>query len=390
MSVVATDQNIASDPLVSTTSIASTPARARKFILQSLARELLPRERIGVCMRMIQSVGVDHPSCRVVYSPSQKKAHYSGLIVCGSIWSCPVCASKITERRRVELAKAIAGWPGSVFMATFTLQHTREDKLLELRDYLKSAFRKLKSGRWWQGFETSHSIAGSIAAFEVTVSIANGWHPHLHVLFFSQLAAGQVDYLAAENGLQERFKAVLAREGRYVSSIYGVRVEKPVEASTEGDSALKKYVSKWGLDAELTKSPVKNAREENGVIHYSPFQLLMLYATGQKWAGALFREYALTMKGSKQLNPSRGLRELLGMGQEHTDEELAEEPTEMGDIILARLVWYQWRLVLAYDARAELLAAADSGDREKVREFLHQLGIYIGTGLVNHVPSEGT
>ena len=35
--------------------------------------------------------------------------HYKGLKICGSVWACPLCASKVQERRRQEVAQAI-GW----------------------------------------------------------------------------------------------------------------------------------------------------------------------------------------------------------------------------------------------------------------------------------------
>ena len=35
------------------------------------------------------------------------KAFYQGLMSCGGIWTCPVCAAKISERRRQELKQAI-------------------------------------------------------------------------------------------------------------------------------------------------------------------------------------------------------------------------------------------------------------------------------------------
>lgn len=375
---------IAESSLGIVTRFASPPPRVKRFALQSLARELLPGERIGVCLRHFRKDGEQAPHARVIYSPRVKKAHYGGLMVCGSVWSCPVCASKITERRRVELAGAIESWPGSIFMATFTLQHSRDDSLPELRDYLRKAYRRLKSGKAWAKFENRYGLIGSVAGFEVTVSLANGWHPHLHVMFFSSLPAGQVDYQAAEAWLKGRFKAILEREGRYVSAIYGVRLEKPVEAATGGDLALKRYVSKWGLDSELAKSPVKAARDEGGIPHYSPFQLLELYAAGNKWAGGLFRDYALAMKGSKQLVWSRGLRAALGIvTDEKTDEELAEELQDIGDVILARLFWPEWRVILANDARAELLEVADSGDKARVETFLRGLGI---RGRVNGYP----
>ena len=35
-------------------------------------------------------------------------AFYSGLKLCGSVWACPVCAPKIQEGRREEIAAAVA------------------------------------------------------------------------------------------------------------------------------------------------------------------------------------------------------------------------------------------------------------------------------------------
>ena len=35
------------------------------------------------------------------------KGFYTGLQTCGSVWTCPVCASKIQEIRRLEIASAM-------------------------------------------------------------------------------------------------------------------------------------------------------------------------------------------------------------------------------------------------------------------------------------------
>src|SRR5260370_40243977 len=72
--------------------------RSVKWQLQRTAQALLPNERVAFCMRRIQATTVD-----VLYSPSRQSAHYRGLMVCGSIWVCPICAAKISERRRIEL-----------------------------------------------------------------------------------------------------------------------------------------------------------------------------------------------------------------------------------------------------------------------------------------------
>lgn len=363
-----------SGPLGNTTKFASP--RIRRFALQALARELLPNERVSFCMRRLKHVPDEPARARVIYSPKAKKAHYGGLMVCGSVWSCPVCASKVTERRRAELATAVKSWQGSVFMATFTLQHNREDKLTDLRDYLKSAYRAMKSGKWWVLFEKRFGLVGSISGTEVTVSKASGWHPHQHVLFFSTLKPEELDRKALETALLGRYKAILAKRGRYVSATYGVHVDRALDAQKDTDQALKNYASKWGLEDELAKSPVKSARSENGIKHYSAFQLLELYVLEPEWAGAMFRDYALSMKGAKQLVWSKGLRAVLGLQVDKSDQELAEDQVEIGDRQLASLTWVQWKRVLLLNARAELLNVADTGDILQVTDFLHSLGVF--------------
>ena len=355
------------DTLGKNTRFAST--RARRYALQAVARKLLPGRRVGLCLRWVTG----RPE--VWYSPAAERAHYKKLMVCGDLWTCPVCASKITERRRQELDQAIKGWGGSVFLVTFTLQHGREDSIGSLVENLNQAYRGIKSGRAWQEFECKYQLVGSVASLELTVSNAAGWHPHKHVLFFSSLKPGDLDENRIQAWLSERFTSKMQEQGRYVSAVYGVRVEKAVDAQAGGDEALKAYVAKWGLGAELAKGPVKAAAAENGVLHYSPFQLLELAGMGDKQAEAWFVEYAEAMKGRKQLVWSRGLRERLGLATvEKTDIELAGEQVSSGDILLAQLSLLQWRLVLANDARAELLDIADTGDASAVWAFIEALG----------------
>ncbi|SRR5258708_5626399 len=78
-------------------------ARLMRWQLQREAQDLLPEERVAFCMRRIQASMVD-----VLYSPHRQLAHYQGLMRCGSVWVCPICAAKISEHRRSELEQAIA------------------------------------------------------------------------------------------------------------------------------------------------------------------------------------------------------------------------------------------------------------------------------------------
>ncbi|MFH4246966.1 rolling circle replication protein, Rep63 protein, partial [Acinetobacter baumannii] len=75
-------------------------------------------------------------------------------------------------------------------------------------------------------------------------------------------------------------------------------------------SYAQEYVAKWGLDYEMTKGHVKRGRKES----LSPFDLLQLSIEDQeifeKLPSKLWQEFAISMKGARQLVWSRGLKKL--------------------------------------------------------------------------------
>jgi hypothetical protein len=123
---------------------------------------------------------------------------------------------------------------------------------------------------------------------------------------------------------------------------------------------------KWTVAHELAKASSKNARGSGR----SLLELLRDYVlfgdteAGERWRGAV-----LALKGCNQLRFSPGLRGLLGLKKEKTDVELAEEQDDTAEL-LALLSLHEWRLVVANDARGELLTVARSGDAAAVASFL--------------------
>ncbi|MBV6575157.1 rolling circle replication protein, Rep63 protein, partial [Acinetobacter baumannii] len=74
------------------------------FLLQDQSAKLLPKERVCNCLKK----RIDKQKQREgKYNENRKKAHYANVQRCGSIWSCPVCAKQITEKRREELKKGL-------------------------------------------------------------------------------------------------------------------------------------------------------------------------------------------------------------------------------------------------------------------------------------------
>jgi hypothetical protein len=342
--------------------------QVRRFYLQAAARELVPRERVAKCLRApIPAAG----SVDVLYAPVGRSAHYGGLQVCASVWHCPVCSAKITERRRVELSSALEVWrgiPGArLVLATFTVQHRAGESLSTLLGPVVDGWRFLKAGKWWQRFERSHAVAGSIRALELTHG-AHGWHPHLHVLFFLWR---DLQILPFEGDLKSRWSHTLERQGRWASWSHGVDVRY-------SDEHIAEYVAKygkepeWTIEHEMTKNPSKMGR--NG--GRTPLQLLADYSEGDTAAGVLWREYAAAMKGRKQLVWSRGLRDILNLAAEETDEQVAGRQDEIA-VVLASLTHRQWRHVLGNDARGELLEVASAGDAGAVWRFLRGLGVEV-------------
>lgn len=346
--------------------------RLRRWALQSAARELMPRERVSWCFRRL-SMGHNHVS--VYYSPSVQRAHYKNLIVCGSVWMCPICSAKISERRRVELTTAVDQNPDlQPALVTFTLQHNQADELSKVLAVLIESYRELKHSRHWNGFVDDYELAGSVRSLETTVG-RNGWHPHLHVLAFFK--AG-ISLDGAETFFKDEWERCLKKFDRSASYKYGVDFRTKSRDVAEYITKFghepkdKKRARKWSMEHEVTKSQSKLSRDvENG---RSPLQLLNDFLDGDLAAGRLWREYATYFKGRRQLVWSRGLREKLGLGCERSDEEIAKR-AESDAYMLAMLPLDVWKIVLKRDVRGHVLEVASTGDPVKLMQYLMGLGV---------------
>jgi hypothetical protein len=60
---------------------------------------------------------------QVVCSIEFNRAHYKGLQTCGSVWLCPCCASKIEERRRLEIVQVFV-WALKEHLDSFLFMNT--------------------------------------------------------------------------------------------------------------------------------------------------------------------------------------------------------------------------------------------------------------------------
>lgn len=358
--------NIATPP---TPDLSRSDRLKRRYRVLNYVRELLPHFAIRNCLRVPISSSVS-----VLYRPGDNRAHFDQLQTCKSVHVCPCCAPVIVERRRAELDQAVTSHlaaGGGLLFATFTLQHQHTDPLSDIDQALRDSFRWLKKGASWRRFADGLGILGSVAATEHTHG-QHGWHPHKHVLFFTQgpLSARQLAH--ARVTLRQRWHVAVARLSHFAHPLYGV----DVQSSTDGRATLASYLAKagstWGLADELTRANTKQARRAGR----TPAALLADYAEGDTRAGALFQEYAEQTYRKNHLVWSRGLRAALGLDEDKSDADVFDE-AQQGSHLVVLFSRDQWYVILGNDARAEVLECVedDQGGIARLVDFLAGLGI---------------
>lgn len=312
------------------------------------------------------AVGV-HASCE------HNSAFFSGLMNCGSVWSCPVCAAKVQERRREEIAKGIA-WAYEQklqpVMVTLTFPHYAWQSLAELVEQQADALRRLRAGAPWSRFKDLVGYQGLIRSLELTLG-QNGWHPHTHELWF---VSASVDADEMKAKVLERWKNCCARAGLLdLANAEQVAAFEAHAVDVKGWCDASDYLAKqddsrhWGADRELAKGSTKVGRAKGK----HPFGLLAAASVGDKQAGAKYIEYASVMKGKRQLYWSSGLKTRVGL-VDRTDEELAEEERDSAEM-LGLLDLSDWKLVREAGKRAQLLDAAESGGWPAVLALIRSL-----------------
>ena len=344
-------------------------ARVQRFMLQSVARKFLPKSRTDKCLRLRQA----SKEIQVWQSKEFKTTSYSGLQTCGSVWACPVCSAKIAERRRAEIVAAMAAHKaagGCMNLLTLTAPHQRTDQLGDLLAKQAKALKKMFSDTTVRKVFAEMGVLGQIRALEVThgrlSEFNNGWHPHYHLLLF---CGSGVD-LARFDGPQMKDWAVRLYL-RWAACCEAAGLGTPSFAhglKLDDGSKAARYVSKWGLEDEMTKGHSKKA------IHgETPFDFLRAYLVDQadKQAGALFKEFAETFKGKRQLHWSKGLKKRFAIG-ESSDEELAAQMDDHA-AMLGTITLDQWRDVLAVEGNGLVLMLAAKGGWDAVAIFLESI-----------------
>jgi hypothetical protein len=361
---------------------ASTSALQDRLSMRAVMKKLLPEYRVSKCGCVPQS---NAKGINVFKSKAHSTVSVSNMQSDGSVWHCAVCAAKITERRRVEMNIGVERFKtehgGTLTAVTRTFPHTKLDSLVSLRDKLRLADKYLKKHRRYEKIRSQFGVFGDIKALELTVTWLNGWHLHVHEIFFHNADAFEGEALESnpayvyflksfESAYYEMWRDVAVKAGfDEPSREHGLQVQN-------GDFAAE-YIAKWGCEpqskwdvtAELTKAHIKNSRKG-----YTPWALIRLYRdTDDARLVPIIQEYAHSMFGSQQLIWSKHLKKNLRIN-ELTDEEIAEEIEDDAEEI-GVLSPVQWKFIVKNDLVSDFYLLASQG-WDVLTDFLYSFDKY--------------
>ncbi len=358
--------------------------------------------RVCKCMHFMLSKKEEDGKIQVRRDLDNQLAHYRGLMICGSVWACPICATKISEGRKNELVTACDNWTAmgenhSKVHVVYTIPHYHDQSLKYVQSSFMQARRELKKQKPLKrkklGFKTyseivaEYGVSGTVTALEITYG-QNGWHVHSHDLFFldRDLTDKQIDQLKKEiaeawlHALKKKVKLDIRCDENHVrkNAIEVERAKSPADYITKfGPDEYEKHkdiLQKWGTTEELTKSHIKKSRREGK----TPWDLLReilknpedkkLYLRN----GHLWHEYTSVFKGKRQLFFSKNCRSMLGLELEKTDKELAEADDNPSEL-LGVLENSDWKKICKHKIKSKILILAVQMDWEKLCKYIDQL-----------------
>lgn len=314
-------------------------------------------------------------SVDVYHDESKGKAHYKNLTTCGSVWTCPVCAERIQETRRQEIATAL-DWAKvnglKPVMITLTAPHYDHQTCKDLLERVSAAHKYLCSGSGWKSFKKEIGFQGMIRSLE-TLHGDSGWHSHFHIVW---LVSEQQPIDTITDFVKKRWEAAckiqnLIPKGK--TRAFREHSVKVTSATVTGDYLAKQddgeYLKvTWGADKELSKGQHKNSR---GLLH--PFQLAAGWSEwGDDKLADLFVEYASAFKGKAQIFWSAGLKDKCGL-KNKSDKEAAETESVEAEKVLS-LDSHSWGFVKERSMRSKLLTMVETRGPDSVQDWLELNG----------------
>jgi hypothetical protein len=300
-------------------------------------------------------------------------AYYDGVMVCGSIWACPVCSARIRQRRALEIETAAfrhLADGGGIGFGTFTLSHQRSDELGDLLRVVQLAWKQVQQQRAVREAFARYGIFGRIRSTEITYGAWHGWHPHLHLLFFAEAKLTDSQWAELRDILSAAWIRAVVKMGRTKpGEKIGVTLGA-VHAAAVGQYLAKvqdHYGEASTVGREMARGDVKKGRKRSR----TPFELAELAVAGCIPELPLWWCYETATKGRRAIEWSRGLKARFEV------EDLADEDLAAADVDGDRIAWVdgqQWYLLVKLRKETHVLDLAEAGGAPAVHAFLAGVG----------------
>ena len=366
------DLGLADRPLVSNANKGVTQVRGGFDLHRQHRYEMREYLQDITTMKRVQSCGlVSYMTDGVVEVRYRNGvAGYHGVTTCGSVWACPVCSAKIQSARRQEV-QAVLDWAISqglvLGFGTMTLRHNKNQPLAKIWGGLGACFRAVRTDRavrnrrsWFMAdIDTGVSTMPYIRTQEVTYSYENGWHPHVHMVYFFRPGTTQEDVDAlADNEFKVWKRTALAEGlGEPLRDLYEIKLLNPQDSAdvTEDVQRVANYLTKATLGQPAQEAPKESLSQVIKGTSYemqgsmtkkaragsrTPAQILHdVYETNNADDMELWWEYEKVSKGRHSLDYSRGLLDLVGVRQRSDEEVAAEDVGGRRDTVAALARW---------------------------------------------------
>ena len=341
---------------------------------------------------------------------------YHGVMCCHDIWGCVTCARKISERRKNGLSDLITAHfnrfgKNTITASLFTIPHGLGDDLVTIKGGLLDTFRKMTKSGSFTAFMKTLGYCGTSRALEVTYSLVNGFHPHIHVLHFFEKELSLDDQIAIWEKLFELWTKALLKAGfktpdrrgfgckviasdkktiadvaEYFAKIESDVNDSDIQSYLKSDknhnvrsvkNAKGKEITGWTVEHEMTKWHLKKAKSDGENYRYSMFDFIRGYAAAEangdeesrKKFRALWLTYREAFKGARQLVTRHNHFKISELELE--DEVLGEQaPEEIGAKVVYQIPFEIWLLVVYMGARGSVLESARLGGHDKVDKTL--------------------
>ncbi|MFE9927227.1 protein rep [Streptomyces sp. NPDC005774] len=374
--------------------------RDSRFDLLDGLQLLTTSKRLKSCRRMLKS-----GTGAATLMTGNAGGSFAGVCVCGAVHLCPICSAKIRAARAEQADTWVDAWTAAehgVVFWTLTMRHYKRQPLGSLRKRERHGLVAQQHDAWKQAFGTnagpawkrttrSHGVVGYYRVWECTCG-ANGWHPHFHVLLFTERPWSEDTRASFEAAAAARWSAALVKSGGYKPNEAGCRVDtvQGADQGAAGRYLFKEQDGRGGVQRigqEMARGDMKKA----GRGGRAPFEVAESAVAGVADDVALWHEFEAGTFGLRLMYLSNGMKaklDALVETDDRTDEEIAaDDGQDRTPVAMFPSETWHGHVARVRGRRLALIKAVEAGGQSAVRALIESWGLVWGRDVLDPPPS---